>query len=367
MHGGARYRMVLADDVPDLRYLFKTVLEETGVFEVVGEAGDGRETVELAKTHQPDLILLDVSMPVLDGMAALPLIHEASPNTKVVILSGFDEERLAELALAAGASAYLEKGIPADELITRLIEVVRTGTSTTDSVPARPALSPAQRISSDELLSFLGHEIRNPLTVIKGLGDMLVGHWDTLDDERRRDLAARIAANGHYLDNVIGNLIQMRSDAGDVLVHKSVVDVPQMLEDLSRELSALARQHPVELELREDLPRVETDVHRVRQVLTNLVTNAGKYSPEGEPITLRALPHDKGAVIEVQDRGPGIPLDQRESVFGKFVQLDTRSKGLGLGLYICRVLMDAVGGGIWIGESDEGTRVCLLLPEATEV
>ncbi|MBW3595433.1 MAG: response regulator transcription factor, partial [Actinobacteria bacterium] len=120
----APFRTVLADDVFDLRFMVKLALERSGRFEVVAEAENGDEAVALAKQHQPDLVLLDVSMPVKDGLEALPDIRSVSPNAKVVMLSGFEASRLAATALESGASAYLEKGIPPRELVNELLKVL---------------------------------------------------------------------------------------------------------------------------------------------------------------------------------------------------------------------------------------------------
>lgn len=118
------YRTVLADDVFDLRFMVKLALERSGRFQVVGEAENGDEAVKLAEKHQPDLVLLDVSMPVKDGLEALPDIRTVSPNAKVVMLSGFEASRLASTAIESGASAYLEKGIPPGQLVTELLKVL---------------------------------------------------------------------------------------------------------------------------------------------------------------------------------------------------------------------------------------------------
>ena len=120
----APFRTVVADDVFDLRFMVKLALERSGRFEIVAEAENGAEAVEAAREHQPDLVLLDVSMPVKDGLEALPDIRSVSPNAKVVMLSGFEASRLASTAIASGASAYLEKGIPPGELVTQLLRVL---------------------------------------------------------------------------------------------------------------------------------------------------------------------------------------------------------------------------------------------------
>jgi DNA-binding NarL/FixJ family response regulator len=103
-------RVLVADDVTDLRMLVRMALEGTGDFDVVAEAADGAEAIAQAEKHQPDLVVLDLSMPVLDGLEALPGILSVAPEARVVVLSGFDAAKMRDQVLAAGAVAYIEKG-----------------------------------------------------------------------------------------------------------------------------------------------------------------------------------------------------------------------------------------------------------------
>ncbi len=118
-----RFTVLVVDDVPELRYLVRLNLELDGRFEVVGEAENGLEAIECAQKHQPDVVLLDASMPVRDGIEALPEIRAAAPATKVVVLSGFQARRLERMALERGAVRYLEKGLPPDALVEELAVV----------------------------------------------------------------------------------------------------------------------------------------------------------------------------------------------------------------------------------------------------
>lgn len=113
-------RVLVVDDAEDLRTLLHIKLDRCDGLEVVGEAEDGVDAVEQATRLQPDLVLLDVAMPRMDGLEALPLIRRAVPGVRVVVLSGFNEETMAENALAAGAERYVVKGAPLRELVELL-------------------------------------------------------------------------------------------------------------------------------------------------------------------------------------------------------------------------------------------------------
>jgi len=116
-------RTVVVDDAEEMRALVALSLRLTGGFEIVGEGSNGRDAVDLAGKERPGLMLLDLSMPVMDGLEALPLVREESPETVVVVFSGFDEAQLGREARARGAAAYLEKGVPLDELVATLLAV----------------------------------------------------------------------------------------------------------------------------------------------------------------------------------------------------------------------------------------------------
>jgi DNA-binding NarL/FixJ family response regulator len=117
-------RVVLVDDDAELRQLLRIILRLEADFEVVAEAGDGKSAIAVTADQQPDLVLLDLQMPVMDGLEALPLIRQSAPDATVVVLSGFPSETMAGNALAAGATAYLSKGVAPAELVEELRQVM---------------------------------------------------------------------------------------------------------------------------------------------------------------------------------------------------------------------------------------------------
>jgi DNA-binding NarL/FixJ family response regulator len=120
-------RVGVCDDQAGFRQLVAVVLGLESGIEIVGEAADGREAVALAKTLQPDVLLLDIAMPEMDGLEALPRVLEVSPSTQVVMLTGVTAASIRERALAAGASAFIEKGVDISELGDRIVAICRAG------------------------------------------------------------------------------------------------------------------------------------------------------------------------------------------------------------------------------------------------
>ena len=137
-------RVVIIDDASDLRELLRVALTRGGM-EVVGEAGDGQAGIEAVRREQPDVVLLDLSMPVMDGLEALPRIRRLVPAAKIIVLSGFGATQMSERALAVGADGYLQKGMP----LKRIIDHVRGIADGSDPQPPSSALhlvqSPSRR------------------------------------------------------------------------------------------------------------------------------------------------------------------------------------------------------------------------------
>ena len=121
---------VIVDDTPDIRMLTRMALEMDSGVRVVAEAENGREGIAVVATHQPDVVILDMAMPVMDGLEALPHIKRVSPRTRVLVVSGFDTGTMSDSAAEAGADGYLQKGAPPAALLERVHEVTQ---------PSRPS------------------------------------------------------------------------------------------------------------------------------------------------------------------------------------------------------------------------------------
>ena len=161
MTAGKRYRVVVADDVADMRFLLTRALESNGPFEVVGVAGTGGDAIAEATRHRPDLTLLDLEMPEMDGLEALPHIRAAVPDCTVVVVSGFEPERMAHKARERGAAGYLVKGLSPRRLVDDLVvllerlEAPQTGSDEAQELARADIQLPGTLASGRQARNFL--------------------------------------------------------------------------------------------------------------------------------------------------------------------------------------------------------------------
>lgn len=346
------HRVLLVDDVADLRFLLRVVLESDGAFEVVGEAGNGETAVELCSRTQPDVIVLDLSMPTMDGLEALPRLRELAPDAKIVVLSGIEGARAESSTAKLGADAYFEKGTAPATVLDRLRQLL--------GIEAPPDTGPASvtRLADGELRAIVAHDIRSPLSAVIGFGETLGERWDDIDDATRRGLVARMTAQARALHAITENLLSTGAvELGAMVVDLEAVAPAALLTDLVEILRPVAGQHDLELQVAPNLPVVLVDRARLTQILINLLSNADRHAPPDTGIVLRARADASWVAIDVIDKGPGIPVADRVRVLEKHVRLARDAKGLGLGLFVASALARAMGGSLVVAdEGGVGTR-----------
>ncbi len=209
-----------------------------------------------------------------------------------------------------------------------------------------------------QLLSTVSHELRTPLASIKGFATTLLRQDVAWDDGTRREFLAIIDQESDRLSELIGNLLDMaRVEAGTLRVEPEPANLRPIVEEVVRTFSLMTSQHQFQIEMPRRLPRIMADPRRVRQVLRNLLENAVKYSPAGGPIVVAVEVHPDAVQVGVADRGIGIQPEHLGRVFDRFYQVDNASTrnvgGSGLGLSICKAIVEAHRGRIWV-ESQVG-------------
>jgi two-component system, OmpR family, sensor histidine kinase KdpD len=217
------------------------------------------------------------------------------------------------------------------------------------------------------LLSSLSHDLRTPLGSIEGAASSLAQDQGELTPALRHELAETIQEESRRMARLIGNLLDMiRVESGSLAVHRSWQPLEESLGTALLRLDERLAGHRVETELPGDLPLVPIDEVLLEQVFLNLLENAARHTPAGTAVTVRAWAEEETVVVEVADSGPGIPGAEREKVFEKFYRAGSASRagsGSGLGLTICRGIITAHGGKIWVEEAESsGTSVRFTLP-----
>jgi two-component system, OmpR family, sensor histidine kinase KdpD len=156
--------------------------------------------------------------------------------------------------------------------------------------------------------------------------------------------------------------------AGTLRIDPSPQSFEALLKVAQTQLQTLTQTHPLVLHVPDSLPAIVADKYRIAQVLVNLIENAAKFSPEGTPITIGASETHDGVQVDVSDQGVGIPPEDRKRVFEAFQQVDRKipnqSRGAGLGLAICKGIIEAHGGRIWVQDKEVGTTISFVLPTA---
>jgi signal transduction histidine kinase len=232
------------------------------------------------------------------------------------------------------------------------------------ALAARQAAEAASR-AKDEFLTMLSHELRNPLGAISAAVDVLdIAPGGSDSAAEARSIIGRQTRN---LAHMMNDLLDVgRVLAGKIVVSRQPVDLAQVLERVRRTLDVTGEASSHELHVQASEAWVDGDAVRLEQVMTNLVTNAIKYTPPGRRIEMLAARRGAAAVFEVKDAGPGIPAALLPHIFELFVQgerpLDRRAGGLGIGLTLVRRLVELHGGTIAAESSEGGSRFIVTLP-----
>jgi signal transduction histidine kinase len=364
-------RILVADDNADMReYIARLLAPHWGVDVVV----DGQAALDSALAHPPDLVVSDVMMPRLDGVALLRALR-ADPRTEsvpVILLSARSGEEAVLQGIETGADDYLVKPFSARELVTRVrthLAMARVRQKLQDQLVIADRMSAVGTLAAG-----VAHEINNPLAYVMSNLDLIAEEIQTLaggsSSSRIPELADMVNEARQGAERVRKIVRGMKTFARADEERRAPLDVKAVLE-----LSINMAFHEIRHRARvvKDygaVPLVEADEARLGQVFLNLLVNAAHAIPEGQvdknEIRIVTRTHLSGrVVVEVRDTGRGIPPEVLRRVFDPFFTTKDIGQGTGLGLSICRNLVVAMGGEI-VAESDpgKGTTFRVTLPPA---
>ena len=370
--------LLLADDNADMREYLRRLLSTRWTVEAVG---NGEEALQAVRRRLPDLLVSDVMMPGLDGLQLTRALR-TSPETRglpILLLSArTGEEAMAE-GLAAGANDYIVKPFSARELVARVqvqLEIARGLAGDRAHERARLADEQFRAIAEstgharDEFLAILGHELRNPLAPILTALQLMDLRGEPGSVRERAVIARQVKHVVRLVDDLLDvsritrGLVQLeRRPVGIAAVITSAIEIASPLLE--------QRQHRLTIDVARHGLLLEADPFRLAQVLSNLLTNAAKFTEPGGAITVSARAEGDAIVVEVQDTGVGIEPALLPRVFEAFAQggqgSDRARGGLGLGLTIVKSLVELHGGTVEaLSEGPgRGARFVVRLPALT--
>ncbi|HET8912676.1 MAG TPA: ATP-binding protein [Ktedonobacteraceae bacterium] len=219
----------------------------------------------------------------------------------------------------------------------------------------------------DEFIGIASHELKTPVTSIKGYTQLLERHFRKAGDQRSSDLLKKMDVQINKLTNLIGDLLDStRIESGKLLFHLSSFDYNDLVSEVVEDIQRTTVKHTIAPQLAPSVT-IYADRDRIGQVLTNLFTNAIKYSPNAKDILVRTEIKDGNIITSIQDFGIGIPKEKQPYVFERFFRVEGETQitypGLGLGLYISSEFVKRHQGSIWVeSKEDEGTTISFSLP-----
>jgi signal transduction histidine kinase len=397
MSPGTPRTVLLVEDNPEDRAIIRRMLRESEVGFEIAEYETGADALRAAREAPPSCILLDHRLPDMDGIQFLERLadEEGLPPVPVVMLTGLDDADRAGDALGRGAQDYIVKGTLTALGLRRAVEnaiekfgitrelidkraIVELRNRQLESVRDElernlEELAEATR-TKDRFMAVMSHEMRTPLNAVLGYADLLEMGIGGAMSESQKDYVERIRVGSRHLLDLINDVLDLaRADARGLDLDLRPVDAVAVAEEVVSLLESQAESKGILLTLEpceSDIPLVLADLQRLRQIVTNLIGNAIKFTERGS-ITVSCRIVDRRVEIVVADTGIGIESGAQEQIFTEFFQADgdltRRQGGSGLGLSISQRLARLMDGDITV-ESHEGSgsRFTLSLPHAPE-
>jgi signal transduction histidine kinase len=356
-------RVLVVDDNAGFRESLLSLLL-AGNLRVVGEAGSGVEALDLVGTLEPDVVLMDVRMPTMDGIEATRRLKERFPGVGVVALSSHEDQEIIRGMLVAGASGYVLKDSDGDEILMAVTRAADGGAVLSPEVTPRvieeltEALGRERRRTRElevaqqalversarrhQLVARLSHELRTPVTVILGVAQTL-GTVES-SPEQHEELLTRLVSRAQDLARLVERF-ELAVDAG-LTEQVEVIEVAHEVAESDARVRVTAAA---------GLPPAQLNRGVARRVLEELVDNALRFSPEGSPVDLVVVGGNRCIEVRVVDVGPGIDPQEHERVFGPLEQLEDLNvrihQGAGMGLTLARTAARAIGGDVTIESS----------------
>lgn len=356
-------RVLIVEDDYLVSEMVRGLLEESG-YVVLGPAVNGYEAVEMTALLKPDVVLMDIRMPDIDGIEAAQRIRQRCP-TPVVILTAYDAPELLRQASAAGVGAYLVKP-PNAQAIDRAVTIAM---ARFEDLQHLQALNEDLRARNEELDAFsyiVAHDLQNPLSLVIGFAEAVRKYYQTMSVQEIEECLRTIEQTGHKMSDTIDKLLLL-ARARTLDIEMKPLDMASIVAGVQQRLAHLIRQQQAAIHLPATWPAALGQELLVEEVWMNYLSNALKYAGQMPNIEVGGERLSDGQVcFWVRDNGPGILPDKQGDLFKPFARLDQGGgKGYGLGLAIVQRFVARMGGRVSVeSEAGRGSTFKFTLPAA---
>ncbi len=402
-------RVLLVDDTPANLKLLRQALEPEGYRILIAPSGEA--ALKIARSAQPDLILLDVQMPGLDGFETCRCLKQdpATQDIPVIFVTARAETEAIVEGFRAGGIDYIVKPFQSEEVLARVRTHLKIDRLTRHLETANRQIQEATERKS-RFLASMSHELRTPMNAIIGFTNLVLRHSGEVLPERQRDNLSKVKESANHLLNLINDILDLsRIEAGRMEVNPARFDVKGLIASCCDTVSPLVRPGvTLSYEVSDEVGQAHTDGARLRQIVMNLLSNALKFTEKGEvKVRVTRLPtvdrrpstNDRGPETEdraspspvlrppsaflpssvvgrpsgdgflevaVSDTGVGIPPEALDYIFEEFQQVkgsDPQHRGTGLGLPITKGFAELLGGSISVeSEVGKGSTFTVRIP-----
>ncbi len=375
---GNAIHVLLVDDERDYRETIAKRLRVRGF--QVAEAANGKEALDALDQEQADVVVMDVKMPVMDGLEALRRIKETFPKIEVILLTGHASPEDGVTGIKSGAFDYLCKPIKLEHLMSKVQqardklfwEEEKTRQAEFKARMEQQMIATERLASVGVMASGVAHEINNPLAIIQEAAGWMTSLLDKpeLADMPRKEsfekalekIFKSVERAKKITHQLLGVVRKTESILKEVNLREFVGEVISLVE---RE--AKNKDVQIQGDVQPDGATIWIDPNPLRQVLLNLTTNAIQACYRGAKVTILARQNEHETRLSVKDEGGGIPAENMERIFEPFFTTKPPDQGTGLGLFVSRNMVEKLGGQLQVeSRLGQGSAFSLILPQRTD-
>ena len=357
--------LIVDDTPPNLSVLFD-FLNDNGFKVLVAQ--DGKRAIQKAKYAKPDLILLDVMMPEIDGFETCKRLKsdEETQDIPIIFMTALADTVDKVKGFKLGAADYITKPIQHEEVLARVMSQLKFS-NLRKQLETRTVELEKRNMELDAFARTVAHDLKNPLNAVIGYTEMLIGECstDTLPDEEMIETLHLVEQAGRKMVNIIDALLLLAGVTKQAQVEKQILDMSEIITQVMQRLSYMIKKYQAEVKFPETWPNALGYAPWIEEVWTNYISNGMKYGGKPPQIEIGAQSEENGMIrFWVRDNGPGLGAEAQAKLFTPFTRLHThRAEGHGLGLSIVQQVVEKLGGQVGVESREgEGSQFYFTLP-----